>query len=160
MVGTVMETGMERRALGGAPVTPAAPASSALGDRPALVRVAAELALDLEGRRRAITLGGSLLWIPGAAAAVLALSAALGVRGVWLALCALAGLATGPALTTASIALLSLVGTPLVRVRFRRRARALGLSEVEIDVAWERATAELDAEVRGRLGRARPEGAT
>lgn len=135
------------------PATSAAPASGTLRDRSALVKLAADLAVDMEGRRRAVTLGGSLLWIPGAGAFVLALSAALGVSGVWLAVCALAGLATGPALTTASIALFSLVGVPTVRLRFAQRARALGLSPDEVEEAWLRATSQLDAEVRERLGR-------
>ena len=135
------------------PATSAAPVSQALGDREALVKLASDVAMDLEGWRRAITLSGSLLWIPAAGGAVLALSAVVGVRGVWLFLCTLAGLAAGPALTTASIALLSLVGLPAVRSRYRRRARGLGLTRDEVEEAWRRATLALDAEVRERLGR-------
>lgn len=113
----------------------------------------AALARDVEGRRRAITFGGSFLWIPAAGAASLALSAAVGMKGIWLLFAALVGLAAGPALTTASIAGLSLVGLPLARRRFRLQAGRLGLTGKEAEAAWDAACAELDDEMRDRLGR-------
>lgn len=134
------------------PTSSAAPMSLAPGDRSARLQLARELALDLEGKRRLVTLGGGFVWIPLCGLAALLLSAGLGVRGVWLVFCGLAGVAIGPALTTSSIALLSVVGVPLVRGRFRRAARQLGLSADEAEQAWQEASGQLDERARARLG--------
>ncbi len=133
------------------PSTSAAPVSLAGGDPRSHLAMARELASDLEGRRRTLTLGGSLLLIPGSAGVTLALSAYLGVTGIWLPVCALAGLAIGLTLTTVTMAGANLLGAPAVRRRYRRQARALGLGEHEIEQAWQEALAELDAKTRARL---------
>lgn len=117
------------------------------------MRMGAALARDVESRRRAITFGGSFLWIPAAGAASLAISAAFGMKGIWLLFAALVGLAAGPALTTVSIAGLTLVGLPMARRRFQKKAARLGLVATEAATAWDSACDELDDEMRSRLGR-------
>lgn len=133
------------------PVTSAAPVSFVSGDTRAHFEMAKELAAELEGRRRTYTLGGSLLLIPGAAGIALAASALVGVSGLWLPLCALAGLAVGPALCTAVMAATNLLGGPAVRRRFAQHARELGLSDDDIERAWSEATTALDERARARL---------
>jgi hypothetical protein len=135
------------------PASPAAPG----GVRPVAGRagraLAEEIALEIEGRRRTWTLGGSLLLIPAASMAALAGAVGLEVEVVWLPLCALAGLSAGPALCTASLALANVLGAPQARRVFRQRARALGLGEEEMRVAWAQASAQLDDRARTRLER-------
>lgn len=137
------------------PSTSAAPVSFAGGDTRARLAMARELATDLEGRRRTITLGGSLLLIPASSGVALVASALVGVSGIWLPLCALAGLAVGPALTTAAMAAGNLIGGPAVRRRYWREARELGLSEAQIEDAWHAAERELDERARARLSERR-----
>jgi len=120
------------------------------------VRVAAEdLAVEMESRRRAFTLGGSLLLIPTAGGITLAVAALAGVPPPWLPLCALIGLSTGPALTAVSLGALNLVGGPLTKVRFRRRADRLGLPTADVEETWRDAMAIVDAHARDRLVGAR-----
>lgn len=133
------------------PSTSAAPVSLSGGDTRSHFAMATELAMELEGRRRSLTLGGSLLLIPASAGAALVASAIVGVGGIWLPLCALAGLAIGPALTTAAMAASNVVGAPAVRRRYWQHARELGLSEAQIEDAWQAAQRELDDRARARL---------
>lgn len=135
------------------PVTSAAPASQRGADPRAVRSVAEEIAVELESRRRTITLGGSLLFIPAAAGGVLAVSAALGVPMAFLPVCALIGLSIGPALTTASLALGNIVGLPRARRAFRKRALALGLPPSEVDETWRTATRVVEARARERISR-------
>lgn len=141
------------------PATPAAPAARGglLGTDSRAVRTAAEdLAIEMEGRRRSITLGGSLLLIPAAGGVALAVAALAGVPAIWLPLLTLTGLSAGPALTTLSLAGLNLVGGPLVKRRFNRRSQRLGLPADQIEQTWRDAMGIVDASARARLGRARP----
>lgn len=137
------------------PVTPAAPASAWQRDDTSARAHALARARELESQRRRVTLGGSALWIPIAGVATLAASASLGMKGVALVIAAWVGVAIGPALTTLSIAGLTLLGLPMVRRRFRKEARGLALPDAEVESLWERASAELDGELRASLGRRR-----
>lgn len=133
------------------PATSAAlPALAAGGGRSSLV-AAREMAADLEGRRRSLTLGGSLLVIPATACATLGVSAAVGVSGFWLPVCALAGLTIGLSLSTVTMAISNVLGLAAVRRHFYRQARALGLSDAHVEEAWRAAEDELEARSRARL---------
>jgi hypothetical protein len=135
------------------PSTSAAPHSEG-GVDPSAARLAStQLAVELESRRRTITLGFSLLLIPTSAALVLTGATVIGVPMVWLPVCVLAGLSFGPALTATSLAMLNLVGAPRVRRRFRANAQRLGLPAHEVDEVWRQALDTVDANVRARLSR-------
>lgn len=133
------------------PSTSAAPVSLAARDDRSHVAMARELAVDLEGRRRSLTLGGSLLVIPATGGVTLAVSAAIGVPSVWLPVCTLAGLAIGLSLSAVTMAVSNLVGGAAVQRRFWRQARALGLGDAQIDQVWRDAESELDQRSRARL---------
>lgn len=133
------------------PATSAAPVSLEAGDGRTHFAMARELAVELEGRRRSLTLGGSLLMIPATAGATLAISAAVGVSGFWLPVCALAGLTIGLSISTVAMAVSNLIGGALVRHRYLRQARALGLSDERVEEAWREAERELDERSRARL---------
>ncbi len=134
------------------PATSAAPVTAGASLAPASLEAGIGLAEDLEGTRRAMTLGGALFLIPATAAVVTLTAATLGVGGVWLGVCALTGLAIGPGLCLASLAASNLVGRPIVRRLFHRRAAAMGLSAADIETAWHRAEVLLNDQARRRLG--------
>lgn len=133
------------------PASAAAPLRPLAAGPEAAQRRATELALALEAERRTFTLGGGLLFIPVAGALAVGVSWYVGVPALWLPLCAIAGLAVGPALSTLAIASASLVGRPLTRKVFLRRAMALGLCEEECAALWVSARATLDDDARERL---------
>jgi hypothetical protein len=133
------------------PATSAAAPSGGGGDPQALRTLASELALELESRRRALTLGGSLLLIPACGGVVLAGAGALGVPMVMLPVCLLIGLSIGPALTTASLALGNLIGAPGARAIFCRHVRALGIPAEDAGEIWREAVLVVDARARERL---------
>lgn len=137
------------------PATSAAPVANAAQPTPAGLEAGIALAEDLEGTRRALTLGGALFLIPATAAVVTVTAAGLGVSGVFLGVCALTGLAIGPGLCLASLAASNLIGRPLVRRTFQKRARAMGMLPADVEVAWRRAEILLNDQARRRLG-ARP----
>jgi hypothetical protein len=80
------------------------------------------------------------------------LCAAVGVPFYWLPACALLGLSIGPALTTASLAALNVIGVPQTRRLFFARARSLGVPDTELDEIWRRAVGVVDTLERARLG--------
>ncbi|MFZ9886169.1 MAG: hypothetical protein ACO3JL_01600 [Myxococcota bacterium] len=133
------------------PATAAAPLRPLPVGPESAQRAAEQLALELEAERRALTLGGGLLCIPIAGAAAVGVSWFVGVPALWLPLCAIAGLAVGPALSTLAIAAASLVGRPLTRRIFLRRAMTLGLGEEQCAALWNTARTTLDDDARERL---------
>lgn len=155
MTGRVRDRSEGRLAKRQLPATSAAPPTLEAGDSRSHFAMARELAADLEGRRRSVTLGGSLLVIPATAGATLAISAAVGVTGFWLPICALAGLTIGLSLSTVTMAVSNLIGMAVVRRRFYWHARQLGLSDARIEEAWRDAEEELEARSRARLLRGR-----
>lgn len=134
------------------PATSAAPVANASQPTPAGLAAGVALAEELEGTRRAFTLGGALFLIPATAAVVTVAAAGLGVSGVFLGICALTGLAIGPGLCLASLAASNLVGRPLVRRAFKKRAREMGLASGDVEIAWHRAEILLNDQARRRLG--------
>lgn len=135
------------------PATPAAPAAAWRRDDACARTHALARAKELEAQRRRITLGGSALWIPIAGLVTLTTCAGLGMRGIALVIAAWVGVAIGPALTTVSIAAMTLLGLPMVRRRFQQEARHLSLPDAEVESIWQLASAELDGELRASLGR-------
>lgn len=133
------------------PLTPACPATFARQSAAGAQETAIRLAEELEGARRRITLGGSLLLIPATMGVVVGAAGAVGLTGWLLVLCAFIGLAAGPGVCCGALALSTGVGGPLTRRVFRTRARALGLSDDEACAAWRAACRLLDNEDRERL---------
>lgn len=140
------------------PASSAAPARFSGREGAELASLAAAVAEQLEGTRRSVTLGGSLMLIPASVMLMVGAGGLVGAGPAILALFAMVGLASGPAACFAALAVSNVVGSPPVRRAFLRRAAAMGLSREEADRAWRDANLRLDAAARERL--LRPERAT
>jgi hypothetical protein len=133
------------------PTSSAAPARFGSDGDPSLASIATGVAEELEGTRRTITLGGSLLLIPTSVMVMVGAGGMIGAGPGLLALFAMVGLASGPAACFLALGLSNLVGTPLVKRAFLRRAQAMGISPQDAEAAWAQATQSLDAAARERL---------
>jgi hypothetical protein len=132
------------------PTSSAAPARFSGGD-PSLASMASRVAEELEGSRRSITLGGSLLLIPASVMVMVGAGGLIGAGPAMLALFAMVGLASGPAACGLALVLSNLFGAPLVRQVFLRRALSMGISRDDALRAWRQANDRLDVEARERL---------
>ncbi len=118
---------------------------------PHLCDMAQEIARDIEGIRRQVTLSGGLLLIPATMVAIVAVAAAFGVSGAWLAICASVGLSVGPAVCLSAMFFSHVLGQPVAYRLYARRCARLGLAGPELKTAWRVALEHLDDEERRGL---------
>ena len=111
---------------------------------PDLPAWAEDFAVNLEARRREVTLVGGLLLIPATMLVVVAGMAALGVTGAWLVLCAMMGLCVGPAVCLGFLASSFAAGRPLLYRAYRHRLLRAGLTGEEARATWHAAIERLD----------------